>query len=501
MAAKRAYVWVAGVTLVAVAAIAVGAVMLFRSEWFRMENRPAPDESPTTVWSEDASGVDGIGDPYTPEAGGTGYQVTHYDISVEVDPVSHFIWGTTVLTVEALGPLEELHLDLAQSVTTVTFDGGDVDFTHNGLDLRLTLPQPATPYQEYRVSVEYNGELEDMPYGLDQGVYLRVGEVLIAEEPHSCAVWFPCNDHPSDPATYSIKATVPHDVEAISAGTWVDTQYGESWDLWIYAIDAPTVTYAVPLAVGQYTIDKDTVEIGGKSVQYFAAASDNGASFGSDGTEGALAYLRRSIAAADHLTTYLGEYPPNTLGGILPPMSTSWGALETWGRPVYDPSCARDGGWDEVLAHEISHFWFGDTITLAGWHDIVINEGMATYMEEYLAPGMTKAAADAWFYEQIADTSPGFWAAPLSDPGPDPATFSGHVYDGGAMAIHATRQLMGDDAFFEFLRAWAAQTGPHSLDEWRTMAQDYSPVDLAYAHAIWFDGTTRLTCSPEVGCP
>jgi aminopeptidase N len=182
-------------------------------------------------------------------------------------------------------------------------------------------------------------------------------------------------------------------------------------------------------------------------------------------------------------------------------MSLNWGALETWGRPVYDPSCAQDGGWNEVLTHEIAHFWFGDTVTLAAWRDIVINEGMATYMEEYLAPGVTRAMADSIFYSEFDNTSPGFWTSALSDPGPDPDLFSSHVYDGGAMAVHATRVLMGDDAFFDFLRAWASQTGPHSLADWRAMAQEYSPVDLAPAHAVWFEGTTRVVCSPDLGCP
>ena len=456
---------------------------------------PPCDEQTEDPKTGPITGEASLGDPYLCWAGGAGYDALSYDVKVSVEPDTAQITGHADVVVRLTDDVDAVHLDLLLAASAVTVDGTPARFTQDGLD--LAVPTSAAAGDQVTIGVDYAG-VPQMPSEFGDAVLRKGAEIVLADEPAGPVTWMPLNSHPSDPAMFRTEVSVPQGVEAISVGRLVSNgpdPDAPGRDLWVWAPDEPVVSYAIMLAVGQYVLDGPRdVTVGGKTVQYVAAAPASG------DTAQTLEWLSHSIDAADALTDFAGEYPFTSLGGMVPPMATNWGALETHGRPIYDPSVYRYR-MDDVLTHELSHFWFGDTVTLERWDDIVLNEGMATYCEyqaDITGGNMTpQQSLDSVYNGYGYDRS--FWDQKLSDPGPGLDTFSEKVYAGGGAAIAALRNRMGDDAFFAFVRAWAAQDGPHSLEEFRAMAQEYSPTDVSGLLAAWFDGTERPAKTAENG--
>jgi Peptidase family M1 domain len=141
-------------------------------------------------------------------------------------------------------------------------------------------------------------------------------------------------------------------------------------------------------------------------------------------------------------------------------------ALETQTRPVYSKFFfTSPPNGDSVIVHEVARQWFGDSVALAEWKHIWLNEGFAQYAEWMWAEEEGLGAAQEQFdalYNGIPATDP-FWNVVIGDPGPE-LMFDIAVYFRGAMAVHALRQQVGDRDFFRILRVWTTRrAGGHGV--------------------------------------
>jgi hypothetical protein len=153
-----------------------------------------------------------------------------------------------------------------------------------------------------------------------------------------------------------------------------------------------------------------------------------------------------------------GPYPFSAVGGIVDDVAGLGFALENQTRPIYAReffTSPEDG--DNVVVHELAHQWYGDSLSVANWRDIWLNEGFATYAEwlwsEREGLGTAQEIFDS-YYDGIPADDP-FWTLRVADPGPD-RLFDEAVYVRGGLTLHALRLQVGDAAFFRILRSWAA---------------------------------------------
>ena len=417
----------------------------------------------------------------------------NYDVQLSAGAPGQELRGTTTITAVATQNLDSLHLDLFPTATRVRVNGSDAELQQRGSDLTVTVPRAdpsaaAIPADaSFTVAVEYAGFPDRVQLDGPPAYYRAGDEFVIAGEPEAATLWYPANDHPRDAATMQFTIGVPKGVEAICAGRLLTEgadPSDSSRDEWVWQVDAPTVTYATFLAIGQYRLERGVAD----GRPYVNAVSER---LSTDEQRRALRWLGRTPASVQRLEEYLGPYPFSGTGGLVSAVDFYWGGLEAAMRPVYNQNVV---GADVFLNHELGHMWLGDTVTLQDWNDIFDNESLTTYAEWLVDADPAEQFRDG--YRDNA-TNAEFWAPALSDPG------LGHlfdrVYDRGPLVVHALRNRMGDAAFFALLRTWAQQHGAHSLEQFRTMADDATAEDLTGFFSEWLDQTDRPEATADNG--
>lgn len=204
--------------------------------------------------------------------------------------------------------------------------------------------------------------------------------------------------------------------------------------------------------------------------------------------------FKRQPEILSFLSRSFGPYPFTTGGGIVDDVPLGF-ALETQTRPIYSSVFFSDPiGADSVVVHENAHQWYGDSLAVAQWKHIWLNEGFATYAEwlwsERESLGTAQETFD-FFHNVIPDDDP-FWSLPIGDPGAG-HEFDQPVYIRGAMTLQALRLTVGDDAFFRILRQWARTNagGNVTTEQFIALAEKESGQELSPLFDAWLFGTTK----------
>ena len=446
-----------------------------------------PDAAPpaTTAPPPDfRPGADGIGDPYFPTYGNGGYDVAGYDLKLRYDPGTDVLSGSATITATATQDLSRLNFDLSRlTASAVTVDGRAATYRAAGDELVVTPPAGILHDQRFTVVVRYAGKpgtLGNETLGESGFLTTQTGAFALGE-PESASTWFPVNDHPSDKAAFTLAMTVPDGVEVISNGVPGDRAGADDgWTTWTWSQRAPMASYLATVVIGQYRVSTGTHR--GKPLVTAVPTSlpANG---------GAARSLARTPEISDFLETQFGPYPFDAYGGVVLDDERVNYALEVQTRPVYGNTFFRDGPTTGVLAHELAHQWFGDSVSVSRWRDIWLNEGFATYAEWLWSEHTGGDGPQALFdreYEAFRD-----WATPPGEPGTK-GLFSPAVYQRGAMTVHALRLAIGDDDFFRLLRTWTAEKkdGNATTEEFIAVAERVSGESLDALFQAWLFGTT-----------
>ena len=165
--------------------------------------------------------------------------------------------------------------------------------------------------------------------------------------------------------------------------------------------------------------------------------------------------LSKLPAIVRFYSSIYGPYPFNAVGAVVDSAPDVGYALETQTKPVFDQMPD-----EATLAHELSHMWYGDSVTLSLWPDIWLHEGFATWSEWIWSEHKgTKSAHQ--FFNQLYNTpasQTGFWNPPPGDPGTPVFLFNGTIYDArGDDPAGAAREGRGRHVLRHHARVGAGQ--------------------------------------------
>ncbi|MFH2072780.1 MAG: M1 family metallopeptidase [Actinomycetota bacterium] len=437
-----------------------------------------PTATPTQAAAPHSAAPNGLGDPYFPGLGNTGYDVEHYRIDRTVQPALNRIEGTT--TIEAVPPADydSFTLDFAGlDIADITIDGAAVDYRREGpQESELRVEAPLVTGESFSVAVAYSGipdPTEPGALGFPTGWLTNREGTFVASEPAGAHTWFPCNDHPSDKAAFTFRITVPAGMTGVANGTLVDTAATAAGAAtFVWEMPDPMATYLATVVVAP--LERIEHPPMGDVVlrDYLPPSMDVPESFTLTGD------------MIDFFDDLFGPYPFDEYGHVV--VSGFPAALETQTMTVFGEEWFDSPFTEFVVAHELAHQWFGDAVSPSTWRDVWLNEGFATYAEllwvEHLYGAAAMQAEAATRYADLAGTP----HAITGDPQPA-ALFGMSVYQRGGLTLHALRAAAGDEAFFEILRTWMERygSGAASTAEFIALAEEVSGADLDDLFQAW----------------
>jgi aminopeptidase N len=388
-------------------------------------------------------------DPFFPTFGNLGIDVQHYDIGLDVDPVSGRIIGQTYLVVQAKDRLSSFSLDLhALKVSHVKIDGRPVAFSQANDKLTVKGFGALKKGRVFAVTVNYAGVPDPLPdptVGPDDGLYLGwfkyQNSTYVVSEPVGASTFFPANDDLTDKATYSFRLTVPKGYTAVANGAPNGRGDRGVKNQFRWSMRQPMEAWLATVHVNKFSVAKARTANGIPVRTYYPAGVP----------ASHVEVYQKPTEMIPFYEKLIGPYPFQSYGSAVSQDPILYYFLETQAMSTLpaetDPANLPDEG---IIAHELIHQWIGNSVSVARWEDLWFAEGLATYFEVLWPNRDDPAAFDAAMraiYDDVAARNVG----PAVVDAPD-QLFTSRTYERGGSAMYALQLQIGQQKFFDFLK-------------------------------------------------
>ena len=386
------------------------------------------------------------GDSYLPASGNGGYSVSSYAIDLRYKVATNRLDATATIVAVSTQPLARFTLDLSRlQASRVRVDGRKATFAHSPGKLAVTpgsiIPEGAT----FTIVIDYSGSPAPRrsAWGLVGWEELADG-VIVASQPSGAPTWFPCNDHPADKAGYTIRVTTEQAYTVVCNGSLTSHTVASGRGTWVFEQSEPTSTYLATVQIGRYLTAP--VDLSGVAGTFsFPHELEARVRHDFDQLPAMMGYFERVF----------GPYPFAGYTAVVTPDELEI-PLEAQGLAIFGANHVDgDRGSERLIAHELAHQWFGNSVGLAAWQHIWLNEGFACYAEWLWSEERGSTSADSLARSARARLASLPADILVGDPGPTDM-FDDRVYKRGAVALHALRIELGDDAFFAVVREWTS---------------------------------------------
>jgi alanyl aminopeptidase len=403
-------------------------------------------------------------------------QPESYKLSFKVDPKQEDYSGSTTIRIKLSQPSDFVWLhgkDLKVSKVTVTDAAGKA---HTGkytvaaekegvarVDLGARLEGEIT------LAMEFTAPLNKQLQGLYKVSHEGVPYAMTQMEPVSARYAFPGFDEPSFKVPFDISLTIPADDQGVANTAQVkEEKAGPGWKTLTFSTTKPLPTYLVAFAVGPWDVVKGP-DI--TPTQYRSTATPlRGIAAKGEGHR--MQHVLGETNSIIHtLEDYYGfGYPYDKLDLLAAP-DFSAGAMENAGLVTFrdwllliDPDSAAQyvRGSFNVNAHELAHQWTGDTVTMAWWDDLWLNEAFATWMQQKVTTKVHpeyRADLDRVRGAQGAMNNDSLVSArkirqPITGNGDIETAFDGITYQKGAAVLGMFEGYVTDPVFQKGMRAY-----------------------------------------------
>lgn len=416
--------------------------------------------------------------PLTQPPTPTDFDVHHYEIRLTINTANSSLAGQTDIVVESeADDLAAVLLHLkALTVSAVRIGATPLAYTHVGDNLTVQLDRIYTTGEVVTFTVDYSGTPSHESWGgfwFHPEMAFSIGVGLYTDPPSMGRNWFPCFDEPQDKATVTAHYTVREDWIAVGTGllTAVTPNPANHTITYSWSESHPTSTYLVSVSAADWAAIPDPVYPA--LIRNYVLPSDS---------VHAVTSFQNVHRMMDAYTTRYAPYQFDKFGFV----GVRVGDMEHQTMVAHLRTLINGNNyWDPILAHELSHHWWGDWVTVGDWRDVWLSEGFATFSEaiyqEHLS-GLngyhTSMNGIMDYYLNSGETFPIY----------DPVSMWGATsYEKGGAVLHMLRRILGDATFFHLLQQWGTAHGFGNAltSDFTALAETVSGSDLDWFFDQW----------------
>ena len=440
--------------------------------------------------------------------------LVHTKLDVKFDYDKSFLYGKEWLTLKPhFYPSDSVLLDAKgmeiKEVSVVKgIEKAKLKYAYDGMQLNIKLDKTYTRNDSYTLYIEYVSKPNELKVEGSaaitdaKGLYFinpkgeekdKPTQIWTQGETEANSVWFVTIDKPNQKTTEEIYMTVPSKYVTLSNGLLKSQKKntdGTRTDYW--KMDQPHSPYLFFMGVGDYAVIKD-VPYKGKEVSYYVEKSF-------------APYAKGIFGNTPEMIKFFSEklgvdYPWAKYAQIVGRDYVS-GAMENTTATLHQESAYQnnrqlaDGNiWEETIAHELFHQWFGDLVTAESWSNLTVNESFANYseylwdeykygkdyadahnfedMQGYIMSGSDKKDLVRFHYSNKEDM------------------FDAVSYNKGGRILHMLRNYVGDDAFFKSLNNYLTTNKYKSGEaaQLRLAFEEVTGKDLNWFWNQWYYGS------------
>lgn len=415
---------------------------------------------------------------------------------------SPFFYPSNELTLDAKGMLiHEVALESNGKKSPLKYDYKD-DVLTIALDKTYQKNQDYTVYIKYtsrpnEVKQEGSAAINDA-----KGLYFinaqgkdpdMPTQIWTQGETESSSAWFPTIDKPNQKTTQEIYMTVPDKYVTLSNGILKDSQKesnGLRTDHWV--MDKRHSTYLFFMGVGEYAVVKDKWR--NIPVDYYIEKEyEPYAKQIYGNTPEMIEFFSKKLGYDYPWAKYAQISGRNYVSGAMENTTATLHGSDILQKPG---QLIDENTWEDTIAHELFHHWFGDLVTAESWSNLTVNESFANY-SEYLWNEF-KYGKDQADYHQMTDVNmyihnPTDFKKNLVrfDYASREDVFDLVTYQKGGGILHMLRNYLGDEAFFagmqDYLKTNEYQNAEaHQL---RLSFEKVSGKDLNWFFNQWYFGS------------
>lgn len=410
--------------------------------------------------------------------------VTHCLLDIEIGLSPNTVTGSNTLDVTSLTDgLTELTLDLFSDMTVdaVRVNGSPAGYSRPTDQILVTLDQTYNQGESFQVEVDYHGQ----PYHLSpsagySGFHGSPSKEIVAShsQPYNAPAWWPCKEAIDDKFTLDIWVTVPDWMIVASNGSLQGTDVlSGSRKRYRWYESYPISVYLVSIAATNYSVWTEYYNhaSGAMPVEFYIYPED-------------VSSVQPLVA--DMVTMIETLSDPGCFGEY-PFLNEKYGIAQFEGCCGMEHQTITSQGTfpERRNVHELSHMWWGDSITCKNWHHIWLNEGFARYAESLWhekKPGGSYAA----YMDHMQLYRPSSYGGTVYryDISTSSDIFSiTYAYNKGSWVMHMLRHVLGDTVFFDSLAAYRAAYEGTAADteDFQAVVESVSGLDLDWFFQEW----------------
>lgn len=380
---------------------------------------------------------------------------------------------------------------------SVLFDGVNVGFNLIGEDSSPTQHYvvycPPNPFDTSIITVYYHGKMTSADnFGgvfSENGMLYSVGVGFRNNYVSTTRHWLACYDLPGDKATFDFTFITPQNITVASNGSLTEDLMiddNDTFRISRWYSDIPTATNLLTFAAGEFI--KTEIQNSEYPIVIYSRSHLEDA-------------VRFSFSKLPEMIKYLekiyGKYPFEKIGYVI--TTLSGGAMEhqtmiMMNEAEINKLFALKDSVNETAFHELSHQWFGNSVTPFDYRDAWFNEGFATFSahlwlehlfgyKRYLQSTGTQID----YYTGVAVNDEG--VLPLYDyPRTSPSSnYPITIYFKGAAVAAMLRYELGDSLFFNSLASFLDnyKYGNTNTEIFKNFLEEYTGKDLTEFFDQW----------------